>query len=296
MRKFRLGEPATAPAQRRFRLPATERAAAPFAPLVPIDQPVKAPPLQRASEREPYKYKAQVKAPARRVQAAVDTIRAPNMETKPIAVVSLRVASDLPMPGFMGNMTMQCDPASHDMRRLRLGVMPLLRQHDDDSPIGRVNSLSHVRESGGWAITGESEIADFPRAHEVLAEMEAGARRGVSPGFVVTEMELNDDFDMIVTKSEIYEVSIVTGARNYGARVLNMEAAMNGAQGSEVVHTSDMLGVSLSAMRVAHVGGQGSPKQRRKLAAFFRVFDDAIGKGESRDAAAQLAKAAAGLA
>ena len=292
MRRFKLGAP-TPPAQRRFRLPEVQRASVTYEPLT-VDKPyVPRPWGTGITEPAP----APVKAPARRrVQAAVDTIRAPNMETKPIAHVRLRVASDLPMPGFMGDVTMQCDAASHDMRRLRLGVMPLLRQHNDDIPIGRVNSLTHVQESDGWAITAEAEIADLPRAQEVLEEMRAGARRGVSPGFVVNEMEFDDDMNMVVTKSEIYEVSIVTGARNYGARVLAMEASMNGASGNEVVHTSDMMGVSLSAGRVALSTGKGSRQQRRKLSEFFKHYDEARARGESRDAAAHAAKEAAGLA
>ena len=296
---------ATAPAPalpRRFRLPDNDRAVAP-APIEVAGAPVKPPAVQSASAREPYRYQGRAQAPtrtARRAQAAVETIRAPRMDYEPIAVVSLRVASELSMPGLFGDVMLRCDPASHDMRRLRLGTMPVLAGHNHDAPIGRVRALSHVRETDGWAITGEAEIADFRRARDVYAEMRAGARVGVSPGFVIAESEIDDDWNMTVTRTEIFEVSIVTGARNYGARVLSMEASMNGVtgemngtQGPEIVSTSDLTGLSLSAGRKALQTGQGTGRARVRLGAFFREFDDLRAQGVDRDTAAVRAREAA---
>ena len=301
MRRFRLGDAVTASPRRRFRLPAARHTDSPLA----LPEAVPLPTLNRASEREPYVYRtsvekaAQTPARSRTQKAAVETIRAPRMDTKPLATVSLRVASDLEMPGYFGSVTLRCSPESHDMRRVQLGVMPLLKQHNDDSPIGRVDSLTHVQESGGWAITGEASIADFPRAQEVLAEMGAGARRGVSPGFLVAEIELDDDLNMIIMKSEIYEVSIVTGAKNYGARVLTtMEASMTGmtgAQSNEIVHADDQIGLGVMAARVALRTGKGTKRQRRNLSLVLTTFDDAVASGKPREIAAALAKQAAGI-
>lgn len=299
MRKFRLSSAATQPrSRRRFRLPKGQKASAPFAPIDDL-LPVK-PTLQRASEREPYKYPERERAQtpartARREQAAVGTTRAPKMNTTPLATVSLRVASEIPMPGFFGDVLLRCGPENHDMRRLQLGVMSLLRQHEDDVPIGRVVSLSHVQESGGWALTGEAEVADIPAGRRALEEMRSGARLGVSPGFLILDYSIDDEFNMDVTKTELIEVSIVTGPRNYGARVLSMEASMNGALDKQVVTLDDTVGLGITAARQALRDGLGTERQRVKLGEFFKTFDDLRSRGESRDAAAVAAKAAAGI-
>ena len=63
------------------------------------------------------------------------------MDTKPLARLTLAVASEEPMPGIFGDLVLHCAPEAHDMRRLELGTMSLLRQHSDDDPVGRVLSL-----------------------------------------------------------------------------------------------------------------------------------------------------------
>ena len=154
------------------------------------------------------------------------------MDTQPLACVTLAVASEEPMPGLFGDMIFHCSPEAHNMRRLALGTMSLLRQHNDDDPVGRVLSLQHVQDrTGAWAIFGQAEIADIPRGKETLAELRTGARLGVSPAFLIREIDFDDDFVMQVKQSEIYECSLVTGPRFYGARVLNMEASMSTTNG-----------------------------------------------------------------
>ena len=299
-RRFRVA--GSAPSRsRRFRLPQGERASAPFAPLE-TDSGRERPGLQFASERAKYEYRERDKpqtparTPARRGKAAAHTQRAPRMDTSPLANVSLRVASELPMPGFFGDVILRCGPENHDHRRLTLGVMSLLQQHEDDVPVGRCTSLSHVRETGGWALLGEAEIADIPAGRRVLEEMRSGARAGVSPGFLLLDYDIDDDFNMDVTKTEVIEVSVVTAPRNYGARVLSLEASMNGALNRQVVSIDDPVGLSLSAGRQAMRDGKGTSKQRRKLGEFFKTYDNLRGSGQSRDSAAAAARSAAGLA
>ena len=187
------------------------------------------------------------------------------------------------------------------MRRLSLGTMSLLRQHSDDDPVGRVLSLQHVQDrTGAWSIFGEAEIADIPLGAATLAEVRAGARLGVSPAFVMQEIDFDDDFNMRITQSEVYECSLVTGPRFYGARVLgtNMEEAsmsmsMNGDMKGvgDVVTTSDVIGLSLVAAKKALDSGQGSASQRAKLQQFFKLFDAGVSAGLSRDLAATAARA-----
>ena len=291
---------------RRFVLPEGERSTAP-APL-PADKPVTAPKWGAGSGRETYKRPTTPK-PQRTVQAqaqrtttpkpqqAFETF-APSMNTKPLARITLVVASEEPMPGLFGDMIFHCSPEAHNMRRLALGTMSLLRQHNDDDPVGRVLSLQHVQDrTGAWAIFGEAEIADIPRGKETLAELRTGARLGVSPAFLIREIDFDDDFNMQVKQSEIYECSLVTGPRFYGARVLNMEASMSTTNGKvhNVVSTSDLIGLSLSAGREVLRSGGGSERQRAKLTEFFKVFETGLENGLSRDAAAAAAKAETGL-
>ena len=287
---------------RRFRLPEGERASAP-API-PEDRPVEAPKWGAGVARQTYRRPVEAQTPeeAQRTTThqafqAFETF-APDMDTQPLACVTLAVASEEPMPGLFGDMIFHCSPEAHNMRRLALGTMSLLRQHNDDDPVGRVLSLQHVQDrTGAWAIFGQAEIADIPRGKETLAELRTGARLGVSPAFLIREIDFDDDFVMQVKQSEIYECSLVTGPRFYGARVLNMEASMSTTNGKvhNVVSTSDLTGLSLAAAREVLRSGKGSERQRSKLEEFFKAFDTGLERGLSRDVAAQAAKAVAGI-
>ena len=230
---------------------------------------------------------------------------APDMDTKPLARLTLAVASEEPMPGIFGDLVLHCAPEAHNMRRLSLGTMSLLRQHSDDDPVGRVLSLQHVQDrTGAWSIFGEAEIADIPLGKATLAEVRTGAKLGVSPAFVMQEIDFDDDFNMQIKQSEVYECSLVTGPRFYGARVLgtNMEEAsmnmnMNGDMKGvgDVVTTSDVIGLSLVAAKKALDSGMGSASQRAKLQEFFTLYDAGLERGLTRDAAAQAAKVVAGI-
>ena len=299
---------------RRFRLPEGERSTAFALPelYTHVKPPVwgagvtKAQTPKRTSRRpvEP-KRPVEAQTPKRTTtQQAFETF-APDMDTKPLARVTLAVASEEPMPGLFGDMIFACAPQAHDMRRLSLGTMSLLREHNGDDPVGRVLSLQHVQaRTGGWAIFGEGEIADIPLGRSTLAEVTAGARLGVSPAFLMKEFDVNDDFDMEITASEIYECSLVTAPRGRSARVLgtNMEASMMGMSMNgnmdgvgDVVNPADVIGMSLVAGRKALASGQGSHEQQDQLREFFRLFDAGLENGLSRDKAARAAKALVGL-
>ena len=169
--RFRIDAAPTS--KRRFRLPAHERATPPALPE--LDKPFKPPPWLAGGTVEANQRTIKAQVPKRDVQAqaqrtttpkpqqAFETF-APDMDTKPLARVTMAVASEEPMPGIFGDLVLHCAPESHDMRRLSLGTMSLLRQHSDDGPIGRVLSLQHVQDrTGAWSIFGQAEIADIPR-------------------------------------------------------------------------------------------------------------------------------------
>ena len=302
--KFRIDTKPVPP--RRFVLPLDERASAPALPelYTHVKPPVWGAGAAKQTPRRVLKAQTPEEAqrtttpkPRTTTHQAFETF-APDMDTKPLARITLVVASEEPMPGLFGDMIFHCSPEAHNMRRLALGTMSLLRQHNDDDPVGRVLSLQHVQDrTGAWAIFGEAEIADIPRGKETLAELRTGARLGVSPAFLFQEIDFDDDFNMQVKQSEIYECSLVTGPRFYGARVLNMEASMSTTNGKvhNVVSTSDLTGLSLAAGREVLRSGTGSERQRAKLQEFYKVFDAGLERGLSRDVAAAAAKASTGL-
>ena len=301
---------------RRFRLPAHERSTAPaplpelgehvtppeWGPGVPTEADKRRLAAQKTPKRPVQTSRRPVQAQAQRTTThqafqAFETF-APDMDTQPLAFLTLAVASEEPMPGLFGDLVLHCAPEAHDMRRLELGTMSLLRQHSDDDPVGRVLSLRHVQDrTGAWSIFGEAEIADIPLGKATLAELRTGARLGVSPAFLIREIDFDDDFVMQIKQSEIYECSLVTGPRFYGARVLNMEASMSTTNGKvhNVVSTSDLIGLSLAAGREVLRSGGGSERQRAKLTEFYKVFDAGLERGLSRDVAAAAAKAETGL-
>ena len=296
---------------RRFKIPEGERSTAPA--LLPADTRP-APPLPTRPDA-PYRYSARTsvaraETPKRtttpKPRATTHQAFAPDMDTKPLARLTLAVASEEPMPGIFGDLVLHCSPEAHNMRRLALGTMSLLRQHSDDDPVGRVLSLRHVQDrTGAWSIFGEAEISDIPLGAATLAEVRAGARVGVSPAFVMQEIDFDDDFNMQVKQCEFYELSLVTGPRFYGARVLgtnmmeeaSMSMSMNGDMKGvgDVVTTSDVIGLSLVAAKKALDSGQGTASQLAKLKQFFALYDAGLENGLSRDKAAQAAKAVAGI-
>ena len=144
---------------RRFVLPAHERSTAP-APLPELGEPVTPPEWGAgAAKQTPRRVlKAQTPEEAQRTPKPRTTTHqafetfAPDMDTEPLARVTLAVASEEPMPGLFGDMIFHCSPEAHNMRRLSLGTMSLLRQHSDDDPVGRVLSLQHVQDrTGAWS-------------------------------------------------------------------------------------------------------------------------------------------------
>ena len=136
---------------------------------------------------------------------------------------------------------------------------------------------------------------------KTLEEIRVGARRGVSPGFIINKVEADDEFNLIVESSEIYELSVVGAPRNRGARVLGMEASMGmsmdsiGNASPELVSLDDPVGLALVAGRKALDSGRLSDSKRAKLQEFYRLYDAGLENGLTRDKAAQAAKLVAGI-
>ena len=309
---------------RQFRLPQVERAA-------PEPQPRReSPRLQVASDREPYRYRERDKAqtPARNRPARGDTAQTTRRGASvtvhsPIAprdgrtLIDFTCATSHDMPAMFGTVRLRCEVGSVDLSRVSSGLLALAIDHDTTRLMGRITSATITPGK----LDMVAEIGNTPTAKQALAEMREYMRRGFSPGFVINAAEPlpSDDpaFDKdlmqtVITDFMPYEASTTAIPRSGRAllrQIASMEGTtMNGSmevrpmttqtqglQAPEIVSFDDPVGLSISAGRAALRGGKGSQRQRQKLAAFFRIFDDERAAGRTQDEAAALAKEAAGI-
>ena len=304
--RFRIDSPAI-PA-RRFVLPLDEHSTAPALPVE--DQPVKAPVWGAGVARQTYKRPVQpvkAQAPKRRVRGLF-TARAPVAARKGRRVLEFTAASEYQMAGFLGTIQLRINRDSVDLSRLELGLLSLAIDHDTTRLMGRVTEATIY--SGRLDML--AEVGDTPTATNAMAEIDDLVRQGFSPGFLIHETETLSEgdpgydesqmFQIVVTRWEAYEISTTAVPRSPDARlrgvasmgnVIAMDDGITGAP--ELVSTSDLIGLSLSAGREVLRSGGGSERQRAKLTEFFKVFETGLERGLSRDAAAAAAKAETGL-
>ena len=212
------------------------------------------------------------------------------------------------MAGFMGTIQLRINRDSVDLSRLELGLLSLAIDHDTTRLMGRVTEATIY--SGRLDML--AEVGDTPTATNAMAEIDDLVRQGFSPGFLIHETETLSEgdpgydesqmFQIVVTRWEAYEISTTAVPRSPDARlrgvasmgnVIAMDDGITGAP--ELVSTSDLIGLSLSAGREVLRSGGGSERQRAKLTEFFKVFETGLERGLSRDAAAAAAKAETGL-
>ena len=209
-------------------------------------------------------------------------------------------ATDAAMPSMMGTISLEISRESMDWARLENGLLALAADHDPESKLmGRITSAT-VRP-GRLDMT--AEVSTTPIAKALYSEIVDLTRTGFSPGFLLNRIEMLDDSDkdydaayplqMRVTRLEIYEASASAIPRNPAAILRRRyQMSMTATNEPEIVSTDDLLGLSLAAGRVALASGQGSRKQRERLAAFFATYDDAVLSGSTRDEAARAASLA----
>lgn len=303
-RMFRVG---TSPSQsRRFRLPEGQKMAAPYAELEPEPKPVKST-LRTTPSTAKYEYPqrepARTRTPRRdRAQTgSTATVTSPVPARKGRDTISFVCATEEWVSGFLGPIRLRCGPENVDLRRLELGNLSLITDHDSTKPIGRVVQ-AHV---GGGQVHMVAEIGRSPRALAAHEDIVDGVRGGFSPAFLVSSYKVltrdDDDYDedklmqVDVRRWEIFEASSTVQPKNPYAR-LKGAAAMTTPTKIESIHDHDMMALSLAAGRQVLASDTGSKRQRVVLANFFRTFDDERAAGRSQDEAAQTARQAAGLA
>lgn len=228
------------------------------------------------------------------------TVSAPPNDYQSLATLNLIVADESVLAGFFGTIKLRCRLDSVNLERVRSGLANLLADHRIDLPIGRIESMTVANRQ----VTATTQIAVTDNGRKYLAELDEGLRTGVSPGFLITETEADEDgedFDIVVTNWEIFECSLTAAPRNAVARVTERFSAMTNVQtletGNEVVNTYDLVGLSIAASRKALQSGNiHDPEKRRRLTTFFTDFDRRRQNGQDRDGAALAAREHAGIA
>ena len=223
------------------------------------------------------------------------TTTAPESNYERLAALNLAVADETQLPGFFGTITLRCRSDSVNLDRVKSGLVNLCADHRLDVPIGRILAVT----IGNRAVTANAEIAVTDNGQKYLDELDQGLRLGVSPGFIINEVEPDensDGLDIIVTAWEPYEISLTAGPRNPKSRIIG-RFAMNvqTLEQGQLVNTDDVDGFALSAGRRALDSGKITRHKAAKLRVFYRAYDRAIENGLTRAAAIETAKSEAGF-
>ena len=304
--RFRIDAPATS--TRRFVLP-DERSTAPALPVE--DRPFRPHVWGLGVARQPHTRSTKALAPSRTSSRPVEAqagsrglfkVHAPVGPRKGRTILDFVAASDRPMVAFMGTIQLRIDRDSVDLGRLELGIMALAIDHDTSKLMGRITEATiHPGRLDMLAEAGATPIA-----RSAMTEISDLMRAGFSPGFLIHEVRILDEDDdsydpdqymqIVCEKWEPYEISSTAIPRSPDARLKGV-ASMNSAimDAPELVSTSDLIGLSLAAGRQVLASGQGSERQRSKLAEFYKVFDAGLERGLSRDVAAGAAKSLTGI-
>ena len=133
----------------------------------------------------------------------------------------LSYASEEWMPGAMGPIRLRVGPENVVQRRIGLGRVSYLADHDDTKLLGLAVSGRVGRDKVAYATV---EIRPTANNRNLIEELDAGLRDGTSPGFIVHEVKVladgdpgydrNEMFQFDVTRWEIYEVSSTPIPRN----------------------------------------------------------------------------------
>ena len=198
---------------------------------------------------------------------------------------------------MFGSIRLLCAAENVTMNRLELGVLSFAVDHDTSRLAGRVTSLAIA----GKVVYGSAEVSDSAYAQRILAEIKEGVRIGISPGFIIHEIEVEDKgseadgFRASVEKWEPFEISSTAIPRNSSALVTTIQGGMSmqfhDITAPDLVTTSDLIGLSCQAARVAIRQRKGSEVQRARLGRMLRTFDASIAAGATRTQAAADARA-----
>jgi HK97 family phage prohead protease len=152
-----------------------------------------------------------------------------------LQALATEVTADAPARTITGRVTMfNTLAASHGLiikagalqPREPLKRVKLLRDHDMAQPVGFMQEFSQGADDA-TATFYVPEGADGDRA---LAEATSGLRDGLSVGFMPTDYEFDDAYNLIVNTAELYEVSLCAVPAFQDAQVESVAAAVASAK------------------------------------------------------------------
>lgn len=100
----------------------------------------------------------------------------------------------------------------------------LLWQHDAKYPIGKINKL----KEDNYGLYFEAEIlSTLAKGREVIELIKNHIIDSVSIGFRAIESYLNNDSVRVITKAELFEISLVTFPANNQSKISNIKKYNN---------------------------------------------------------------------
>ena len=148
-----------------------------------------------------------------------------------LQILATDVAADEPARTITGRITMFGAVAeSHGLiitagalqPRMPLKRVKLLRDHDHAQPVGYMTELSQVDTHADATFY----VPEGPDGDRALSEAQAGLRDGLSVGFMPTDYDFDDDFNLVVNAGELYEVSLCAIPAYQDAQVESVAAAV----------------------------------------------------------------------
>ena len=167
-------------------------------------------------------------------------------------ILNLRVATEAQMAGGFVDLKLSFKRGSCDLSRISSPAgLAMLFDHEGDRPAGRIRD-ARIRDR---ALYMTAEVIQTPRNRNHLAELRAGLRPGISPGFIISAAELEQDEDgeycLEVTAFEIYEVSSTAIPRNPAAAILGMDGGQDKDDDEDDDEDSDKHSVTNTAATAA---------------------------------------------
>ena len=114
------------------------------------------------------------------------------------------------------------------IRMLPTKPTPLLIDHDEGRPLGKVTQLLRLRDLDGWWLTAVAELEEVP----------SWVRRGTPASFAFHALQMSSFGDNVVRSALVTEVSLLSALDPYepAARVLNLKPIQKPAAREEVFY------------------------------------------------------------
>ena len=240
--------------------------------------------LAESRERRPYRNTSTSSVRVRAARGYI--VRAPSAKGRALAEIDLIAADERMLAGLFGDVRLVVTPEAVDLERLRLGLLNLAVDHDTTRLAGYIESVRISNRT----MYATAQIANTDEGRRILKDLDAGMRRGFSPGFLFSETrpipasdpayDPDADLQIEISKYSIYEISSTAVPRNPNARLQRItkrrgNASMQGdIRRMELVSPDDPIGMTLAVARSVVESGEGPAAKVEKLRSFLSAYDE----------------------